>query len=200
MDSSSSPSIKFSSKWTYDVFISFCGIDTRRGFVSHLLASLRNAAIETYIETYIDSQLHKGTELSRAIESSRISIIVFSKNYTHSSWCLDELQKIMECSRTRGQFVVPVFYDVEPSDVRLQKGEFGQALIDTARRISTKGKMEHVLSNWRKALTEAASLSGWDANYRLINTLSVCFILIIILHGIEMDWCSKLLTRFQVTW
>ena len=36
-------------------------------------------------------------ELYRGIEESKISIIVFSKKYTDSSWCLDELVKIMEC-------------------------------------------------------------------------------------------------------
>ncbi|XP_058746889.1 disease resistance protein RUN1-like [Vicia villosa] len=70
--------------YIHDVFINFRGKDTRQSFVSHLNAGLTNAGIKTYI----DNQLHKGTELgpelSRAIKSSRISILVFSKNYTES--------------------------------------------------------------------------------------------------------------------
>ncbi|MCH93596.1 TMV resistance protein N [Trifolium medium] len=153
-------------RWIHDVFINFRGKDTRRNIVSHLVAALTNAGINTYI----DGMLHTGSELSpqlsKAIENSHISILVFSKNYTESSWCLNELQKVMECHKTHGQVVVPVFYDVDPSVVRHQKGDFGHFLRDTAKRVyfrqGGEEKMEHVLSNWRTALTQAANLSGWD--------------------------------------
>ena len=65
-------------------------------------------------------------ELLEAIESSRVSIIVFSKNYASSTWCLDELVKILEC-REKGQFVLPIFYEINPSVVRKQKRKFGKA-------------------------------------------------------------------------
>jgi len=159
MSSSSNP------QWTHDVFLNFRGEDTRSNFVSHLDAALTNAGIATYI----DRQLHKGTELgpelSRAIEGSHISIVIFSKRYTESSWCLNELKTIMECHRTHAQIVVPVFYDVDPSVVRQQKGAFGEVLRDTAKRIyfeSGDERMEYVLSTWRSALTQAANFSGWD--------------------------------------
>ncbi|CAL5195435.1 unnamed protein product [Lathyrus oleraceus] len=148
-------------EYIHDVFINFRGKDTRHSFVSHLNAGLTNAGIKTYI----DNQLHKGTELgpelSRAIECSRISILVFSKNYAESCWCLNELQKVIECHLTRNQLVVPVFYDVEPSVVRHQKGAFGQVLRATAKLHSPK------LLIWRSALTQAAHFSGWHVkNYR----------------------------------
>ncbi|XP_076897502.1 uncharacterized protein LOC143550796 [Bidens hawaiensis] len=59
-------------------------------------------------------------ELLRAIEESAIYIIIFSENYATSSWCLDELVKIMSCHKIRGRVVLPVFYGVSPSDVRKQ--------------------------------------------------------------------------------
>jgi len=37
--------------------------------------------------------------LLKVIESSRISIIVFSENYVSSTWCLDQLVKIVECKK-----------------------------------------------------------------------------------------------------
>ncbi|RHN38970.1 putative TIR domain, P-loop containing nucleoside triphosphate hydrolase [Medicago truncatula] len=164
MDSSSSSS---NPRWIHDVFISFRGEDTRKTFVSHLYAALTNAGINTYT----DSQLHKGVELgpelSQGIEWSHISIVVFSKRYTESCWCLNELKKIMECYRTHGHVVVPVFYDVDPSVVRYQKGDFGKALLSTAKKIyfhSGEERLEYVLSRWTSALTEAANLAGWDVN------------------------------------
>ncbi|VVA40937.1 PREDICTED: TMV resistance [Prunus dulcis] len=90
---------------------------------------------------------------------SRISVIVFSRSYANSSWCLDELVKIMECKRTLRQMVFPIFYDVDPSDVRKQTDSFGEAFVKHADRFLLD--MDKVL-RWRSALTEAATLSGWD--------------------------------------
>ncbi|KAI3775470.1 hypothetical protein L1987_50047 [Smallanthus sonchifolius] len=93
-------------------------------------------------------------ELLRAIEESAISVIIFSKNYASSTWCLDELVKIMNCHKKSGHIVLPVFYDVSPVDVRKQEGDFGEGF---ARNYKTD-KMKI----WREALVEAANLAGWD--------------------------------------
>lgn len=150
-------------RWKHDVFINFRGEDTRKTFISHLYAALTNAGINTYI----DGQLHKGTELGpqlvQAIQSCRIAILVFSKNYTQSSWCLNELLRVMECHRTHAQVVVPVFYDVDPSVVRHQKGYFGDILRATAERVYLERQDDgEKVSKWRSALTRAADFSGWD--------------------------------------
>jgi hypothetical protein len=69
-----------------------------------------------------DGGLHTGDQISpfllNAIEASRLSIIVLSKHYAKSSWCLDELVKIMECMKLKNQLVWPIFYKVEPSNIR----------------------------------------------------------------------------------
>jgi hypothetical protein len=144
--------------WIYDVFISFRGKDSRQNFVSHLYAGLSNAGIHTFLD---DDKLRKGkklgAELERAIEGSKISIVVLSPNYAESSWCLNELVHIMECQKTYGQVVIPVFYYVDPTFVRKQTGEFGKILQVTAR------KKEVLMSKWRTALNDVANLAGWDA-------------------------------------
>nr|GEV27161.1 Toll/interleukin-1 receptor (TIR) domain-containing protein [Tanacetum cinerariifolium] len=61
-------------------------------------------------------------ELIEAIEDSKFFIIVFSKNYASSSWCLEELVKIMDCRKGFGHTAYPVFYDVEPTEVCKQSG------------------------------------------------------------------------------
>jgi len=71
----------------------------------------------------------------------------------------------MECHRTHGQVVVPIFYDVDPSVVHQQKGTFGEVLKATAKKIysdSGEEMVEYMLSRWTSALTQAANLSGWD--------------------------------------
>ncbi|KEH25154.1 disease resistance protein (TIR-NBS-LRR class) [Medicago truncatula] len=142
-----------------DVFLSFRGEDTRASIVSHLYASLLNAGVFVFMD---DDSLPRGdhiaTSLLQAIEESIISVIVFSKNYADSSWCLNELVKIMECRRTIGQIVLPVFYDVDPSDVRHQTGEFGKAFQSLLSRISKKTDKS---LKWRDALSEVAGLAGF---------------------------------------
>jgi hypothetical protein len=147
------------------VFLSFRGEDTRLNFVAHLHKALKTAGIKTFI----DNQLQKGTELGpellRAIEGSRFSIVVFSKTYTESSWCLKELEHIMKCCRYYGQVVVPIFYHVDPSDVRNEMGAYRKALQETAKRKSSgEERMRNVFSKWTTALTEVANISSWVIN------------------------------------
>ena len=149
-------------RWSYDVFLSFRGEDTRYGFTGHLYKALCDIGIYTFI----DNDLRRGEEISeellKTIERSMISVVVFSKNYAESHWCLDELVKIMEC-RTNGQLVLPVFYKVNPSDVRKQTGNFAAAF--TKLEINFNNKVQ----SWRTALRDAASLSGWHYDNRLVS-------------------------------
>nr|XP_017242279.1 PREDICTED: TMV resistance protein N-like isoform X1 [Daucus carota subsp. sativus] len=144
-----------SSPPTWDVFLSFHGKDTRSNFISHLYHALCQAGIQTFID---DHALEKGQEISStlldAIRKSNMFIIVLSENYASSRWCLDELAEILSCKRTEKQ-VVPVFYYVDPSDVRHQKGSFGKALDRHMKRYSN-----NMIVKWKSALFEIAKLSG----------------------------------------
>ncbi|XP_076938485.1 TMV resistance protein N-like [Bidens hawaiensis] len=153
MASTSASSIQKSFK--YDVFLSFRGKDTRKNFIDHLYHALQHKSIYTYRD---DEEIKKGKrindELIRSIEDSKFYIIVFSKNYASSSWCLDELVKIMECQKTNEHIAFPVFFDVEPTEVRKQSGAVGEAF--------AKHKELDISGKWRDALKEAADLAGWE--------------------------------------
>ncbi|CAH1444384.1 unnamed protein product [Lactuca virosa] len=60
----------------------------------------------------------------------------------------------MECHKTTEHTVYPVFYDVEPSEVRNQIGAVGEAF--------AKHENEEVAGKWRKALKEVADVAGWE--------------------------------------
>ncbi|KAF5761216.1 putative TIR domain, P-loop containing nucleoside triphosphate hydrolase [Helianthus annuus] len=153
----SSSSQAHNKNYVYDVFLSFSGEDTRKTFVDHLYDALDRHGICTFKD---DEKLQKGKEINdellQSIQDSRCYIIVFSKRYASSSWCLNELLKIMECHKTNEQTAFPVFYDVDPSDVRKQTGSVGEALT------GHKNKSESEVGKWREALKAAANLSGWD--------------------------------------
>ncbi|KAK9074110.1 hypothetical protein SSX86_006707 [Deinandra increscens subsp. villosa] len=163
----------------YDVFLSFRGEDTRNSFTDHLYKALHEAGIRTFRDS---EEIREGQELKpeieRSITESKASIIVFSENFANSRWCLDELWLILEQKRKRGNFVLPLFYGVDPSDVKNQRGSF---------RIEAKNKVkgskwtpmkvncwnqrgslviedskwtEDNVQRWKAALTEAANLKG----------------------------------------
>ena len=152
----SSSSLTVQSK--YEVFLSFRGEDTRNGFTSHLAAALHRKQIQFFID---DEELKKGDEISpaisNAIETSDISIIIFSKDYASSKWCLNEVVKILDCKKMNGQIVIPVFYQVDPSDVRKQRGTFEKAFVHHENNFPDK------VQKWRDVLTEASNFSGYDS-------------------------------------
>lgn len=121
-----------SAGWTYDVFLSFRGEDTRKSFTDHLYAALYRKGLHVFRD---DKGLERGevisARLSQAIEESRYSIIVFSRNYAYSTWCLGELVRIVKCKNTSDQrLIFPIFYDVEPTVVRKQTSSFKKLLLN----------------------------------------------------------------------
>ncbi|XP_039682591.1 TMV resistance protein N [Medicago truncatula] len=165
LQSSVSSSSSFSYGFTYDVFLSFRGSDTRYRFTGNLNRALCDKGIRTFMD---DRELQGGEEITsslfKAIEESRIFIPVLSINYASSSFCLDELVHIINCFKESGRLVLPIFYDVEPSHVRHHTGSYGKALDDHIKKFqNNKDSMER-LQKWKSALTQTANFSGHHFN------------------------------------
>lgn len=157
-------SSSFVSPCIYHVFLSFRGEDTRKTFTDRLYAALVGAGWRTFKD---DNEIERGenikTELEHAIVHSRSAIIILSKNYATSTWCLDELVKILEHKRTKGHGILPVFYHVDPSEVKDQTKSFAEAFRRYEQQIeaeSDEGKREWIdkVQKWRAALGEVADL------------------------------------------
>ncbi|KAL2966538.1 hypothetical protein AAZX31_16G123100 [Glycine max] len=146
--------------FSYDVFLSFRGEDTRYGFTGYLYNVLRERGIHTFID---DDEPQEGDEittaLEAAIEKSKIFIIVLSENYASSSFCLNSLTHILNFTKENNDvLVLPVFYRVNPSDVRHHRGSFGEALANHEKK-SNSNNLEK-LETWKMALHQVSNISG----------------------------------------
>ncbi|GLT71752.1 hypothetical protein SLA2020_437500 [Shorea laevis] len=145
------------SQWEYEVFLNFGG-DTRNTFTDHLYHAL---AFDKGIITFgANVGLDRGKPISpevllKAIEKSRKAVVIFSENYASSPLCLEELVKIVECMNKGRMRVYPIFYHIEPSHVRHQKGAFKDAFAEHDERFKEK------VQTWREALKSVADLSGY---------------------------------------
>ncbi|XP_059428988.1 disease resistance protein RPV1-like [Corylus avellana] len=148
----------------YDVFLSFYGKDTRKSFTDHLYTALVQKGIIVFRD---DEKLERGKtiskELIKAIQESMYAIVVISPNYASSRWCLIELTKIVECMKYSGLNVLPIFYHVDPSHVRKQKGTFAKAFGRHKKEKDPKIDINK-MQMWRAALKEVSNISGWHVH------------------------------------
>jgi len=91
----------------FDIFISHRGPDTKEQFCRGLKDELDRHGYQAFLD---DSHLRPGEDAWRTIKSTlqraEVVIVVLSKNFGRSPWCLMEL----EIAVTKK--FVPVFYDV----------------------------------------------------------------------------------------
>ncbi|GLJ20263.1 hypothetical protein SUGI_0367960 [Cryptomeria japonica] len=149
-----SPRTLSSTSRRYHVFLSFRGEDLRRTFVDHLYASLKNAGVNTFLDSH---DIKRGDEISstinKAIGNSDILIPIFSKNFAESHWCLDEVTHMCKANG----IIIPLFYDVKPTEVRNPwRGAFAKAFEEKKQRY-----IPERISEWESALHKVSSFSGW---------------------------------------
>ncbi|XP_018727158.2 disease resistance protein RPV1 [Eucalyptus grandis] len=147
-----------SSRRDYEVFLSFRGSDTRLTITDSLYAAMIRARICVFKD---DEELRVGEEirgeLLRAISNSKIYIPIFSKNYASSKWCLRELTYMVECKKRDGKVILPIFYGVDASNLKLRTGSYGKALRKHERQSG-----ENMAKRWEEALREIAGVKGWN--------------------------------------
>ncbi|XP_039164763.1 disease resistance protein RPV1-like [Eucalyptus grandis] len=147
-----SPSDKF------EVFLSFRGPDTRTNFTDFLYYTLLDKGIGVFIDNQgIDVGEEIGPEIFQAIDDSEICIPIFSRGYASSSWCLRELEHMMKRRKTNELEVMPIFYDVEPSDVKLETRVYRDALT-----LHEQKRGIEIVQRWAEALKEVSRIKGWD--------------------------------------
>ena len=156
---SSVPSSSSSQNWTHDVFPSFRGEDVRIDLLSHIQKEFKRKGITPFNDNRINRGGSIGPELIKAIRGSKIAIILLSRNYASSKWCLDELVEIMKCREELGQTVMVVFYKVDPSDVKKLTGYFGKVF-----RKTCVGKSKEDIGRWKETLAKVSTVAGYHSS------------------------------------
>ncbi|XP_016168641.1 disease resistance protein RPS6-like [Arachis ipaensis] len=113
-----------------------------------------------YIQVFIDNRISKGDENSssvfKAIRDSNVSVVVLSKDYASSTWCMHELNKILKQKRHgKGHIMVPVFYKIDPSHIRKQIGTYKKAFEKHERDVK-----HNILLKWKAVLTEVCNMES----------------------------------------
>ncbi|CAN1325586.1 Disease resistance protein L6 [Linum perenne] len=142
----------------YEVFLSFRGPNTRSQITDILYRFLVHSKIHTFKD---DDELRKGegiwSTLVKAINQSKIYVPIISKSYAYSKWCLKELAGVVKQQRKDNRHIIlPIFYMVNPRDVRHQTGPYQNAFLEHANTFD-----DLTIQSWRDALNEVGALKGW---------------------------------------
>jgi hypothetical protein len=96
---------------TYDVFLNHRGPDVRITFVAHLYEALCKAGIHPFLDVKsLVKGRHAFKSIDEALNNVHVHVVVFSKGYAESKYCLNELCGMLKS----GKLILPIFLDVEP--------------------------------------------------------------------------------------
>eukprot|EP00253_Pinus_taeda_P001215 PITA_01215 len=151
-----------------DVFINHRGPDVKKTFASHLYRRLLSHGLRAFLD---QPELQPGdyfiSQIEGTIRNASVHVAIFSPRYAESEWCLDELLLMLKT----GAPIIPVFYGVEPSELRwtrVKTGVYGQALHDLEKKTTYDSQTQTekprydsaTIENWRDALSHVADISG----------------------------------------
>ena len=147
----------------FDVFLSFKAEDTTNVFVSDLHRSLSEKGITTYQK---DEKLEEkdssvvSDDLKKGIIESKLAVVVVSKSYPTSVLCLNQLQTIINFHDEGQLSVLPIFYEVDLSNIRNQTGEYKETFRNLGEEFSTEK-----VQAWRSALAKLTSVPSLDSRF-----------------------------------
>lgn len=130
--------------YVFDVFLNHRGPDVKTGLASHIYRRLILHGLRVFFDI---GEMQQGENLTPQIEgairTASVHVTIFSRRYAQSPWCLKELALILESGST----IIPVFYHVDPSELRWTQlggdGEYAQALHTLGKKRTSEGNPRH---------------------------------------------------------
>jgi hypothetical protein len=140
----------------HDVFLNHRGPDVKKTFVSHLNAALRRVGRDPFLdaESLVQGQ-HAFDSINHALIGVQVHVAIFSPGYAESKYCLNELCDMLASKK----HLIPVFYDVEPEDLRWPENEEGPFARAFNHHIERGRKCD--VERWKGALKEVANITGF---------------------------------------
>ncbi|KAJ4943987.1 hypothetical protein NE237_016311 [Protea cynaroides] len=140
----------------YQVFISYRKKDTGKTFTGSLHRALQREGIDAFLDR---KNLPIGQQMLpnfyQNIRSSKMLIPVISKRYVDSEWCLKELAEMVDCYKPEGPKILPIFFNVKPTDVQNRTG-----IVKTSLKKYRKSHDKSTRKRWKKALTIVGAING----------------------------------------
>ncbi|GLJ36536.1 hypothetical protein SUGI_0734090 [Cryptomeria japonica] len=165
-------------KLPYDVFINHRGPDVKHTLAATLYNTLTGMGLRIFLDS---EELELGdflpTEIQEAMHGAPFHIAIFSENYAQSPWCLAELSFMLKT----GAQIVPIFYHVQPEDVRYAKGVYADAF----DRHKKKGRYSSdKLQEWKNTLNTVSFNVGHIVNNkgdegRMLKDIGSCVLKVI---------------------
>eukprot|EP00253_Pinus_taeda_P002727 PITA_02727 len=164
--SSASTSQGNTNSYVYQVFLNHRGPDVKEGLATDIYNGLKKLGLSVFLD---QPELQRGEKLKPQIEgairTASVHVAIFSPNYAQSRWCLDELVQMLESGST----IIPVFYKVEPADLRHTRGGdrvYARHLGELeAKRTSDSQEPRYdpeTIEKWRNALSAVADIVGFE--------------------------------------
>lgn len=146
----------------YDVFINHRGPDTKATFANPLYRRLLSHGFRAFLdEQELEAGFDFPSQIVHAIRAASVHVAVFSPRYTESTWCLNELLLMRES----GCPIIPVFYKVNPAELRYGKALHALEMKTTSDPETGMTRPRYnsaTIQNWRNALSIVADISGFD--------------------------------------
>ncbi|KAH7404733.1 hypothetical protein KP509_15G040300 [Ceratopteris richardii] len=150
----------------YEVFLCYIGSDTKHNMVSVLRGMLHWEGITCFNDYDInDESTEIKPHIEDAIQKSKVYVIFLSPKFASSKLCLEEVYQIMNTQNSPGtsntvRSVIPVFYDVTPSDVRHKKSSYDLCRVSEST--------VHDIKRWSKSLSNLSLLKGFEFESKTI--------------------------------
>jgi hypothetical protein len=155
-------------RW-YSVFINHRGVDVKKTFARSLYVRLLEKGLTAFLD---EEELQAGYNFSsqriEAIGTASVHVAIFSPRYAESSWCLNELLRMLESTAP----IISVFYRFTSAKVGWTQGKDGnyaQALKALAEKTTREGKLRYdskSIENWRNALSHVTDNKGFELEVR----------------------------------
>jgi len=124
--------------------------------VGYLYEALKRVGLHPFLDCIsIGRGKDAWTCIDHAIKTTPLALVIFSKSFAQSPWCLKELHVVLDCHSVK---VLPIFYKVQPWEVSFpEKGQLAAGFTKLTERYDNS-----LMEEWRVDMQTTSKLHGWE--------------------------------------